>query len=257
MKIGIAFSGGGSRGIAHVGILKALSEFGITPHIITGTSAGSIIGALYAYGYSSDEILEIVKKTKLLKILRPAFTRSGLLTLEKTYNFFKSLLPTDSFESLKIPMYICATNVKNGRSTYFSSGSLIRSVMASSAIPVIFSPVEIDGKHYIDGGITNNLPVEPLVGHCDKIIGLHCNPVDKDYDTGNMKELLERTFIITINGNIENRKKVCDLFLEPYELKSYGAFDFAKARDIYQVGYDYALKNEKLIMEVIINKHID
>jgi NTE family protein len=152
-------------------------------------------------------------------------------------------------------MYVCATNVKNGRSKFFSSGSLVRAVMASSAIPVIFSPVEINGKHYIDGGITNNLPVEPLVGHCDKIIGLHCNPVDKAYDTGNMKELLERTFIITINGNVENRKKVCDLFLEPYELKKFGAFDFAKAKEIFSVGYAHALENEGRIMSIFENNN--
>ncbi len=250
MKIGIALSGGGSRGIAHIGILKALEEFDIHPDIISGTSAGSIIGALYAYGYEPVEILEIVQKTKLFQILRPAFTRSGLLTLEKTYDFFNSLLPTDSFDSLKIPMYICATNVNNGRSTFFSSGSLIRSVMASSAIPVIFSPVEIDNKHYIDGGITNNLPVDPLIGHSDKIIGLHCNPVDEEYDTGNMKKLLERTFLIAINGNVENRKKNCDLFLEPYELKKYGAFDFAKSKEMFEIGYRYALENEAMIKTI-------
>jgi NTE family protein len=255
MKIGIAFSGGGSRGIAHIGILKALNEFGIRPDIISGTSAGSIVGALYAYGYHPDEIMEVVNKTKLLRILRPAFTRAGLLTLEKTYNFFKSLLPTDSFDSLQIPTYICATNLKNGNPAFFSSGSLIRSIMASSAISVIFSPVEINGMHYIDGGITNNLPIEPLVGNCNKIVGLHCNPVDKDYDTGNMKELLERTFIIAINGNIENRKKKCDLFLEPDELKSFGAFDFAKANEIFNVGYTFALQNEELIRSSLENKN--
>jgi NTE family protein len=257
MKVGIAFSGGGARGIAHIGIMKALNEFGIEPSIISGTSAGAIIGALYAYGYSPEEIFGIVQKTKLLRILRPAFTWTGLLTLEKTYKFFRSLLPTDSFDSLKIPLYICGTDVRKGRAFYFSTGSLIRSVMASSAIPVIFAPVEINGKHYIDGGITNNLPVEPLVGHTDKIIGLHCNPIDKKYDQGNMKDLLERTFIMAIYGNIENRVKTCDLFLEPYKLRNYGAFDFAKAKEIYEIGYSFAIKNEKQIKELLTNGDSD
>lgn len=253
MKIGFAFSGGGSRGIAHIGIMKALKESGIRPSIISGTSAGSIVGALYAYGYSPDEILDIILKTKLLKILRPAFTWSGLLTLEKTYDFFKSLLPTDSFEALQMPTYICATNVKKGKPSFFSSGSLIRSVMASSAIPVIFAPVEIEGNYYIDGGITNNMPVEPLLGHCDRIIGLHCNPVDKEYEVGNMKALLERTFIITVNGNVENRKKYCDLFLEPYDLRNFGAFDFTKVKEIYEVGYEYAKQNKEMILSALEN----
>jgi len=257
MRIGITFSGGGARGIAHIGILKALIEVGIKPDIISGSSAGAIIGALYAYGYSPEEMFKIVQDTKLFRILRPAFTWTGLLTLEKTYDFFKSFIPTDSFKSLKIPLYICATDVKKGQSTFFSSGSLIRSVMASSAIPVIFAPVEINEKFYIDGGITNNLPVEPLVGNCDKIIGLHCNPVNKEYDAENMKDLLERTFIITINHNVESRKKICDLFLEPYELRNYRALDFAKAKEIYEIGYAFALDNESSIRAIIENADLD
>ena len=129
--------------------------------------------------------------------------------------------------------------------------------MASSAIPVIFAPVEINGKYYIDGGISNNLPVEPLVGHCDKIIGLHCNPVNKEYDAGNMKDLLERTFIITINHNVENRKKLCDLFLEPYDLRSYGAFDFAKAHEMFDIGYEFALNNESSMRAILENTDLD
>jgi NTE family protein len=122
--------------------------------------------------------------------------------------------------------------------------------MASSAIPVIFAPVEIEGKFYIDGGITNNLPVEPLTGQCDRIIGLHCNPVDHDFDAGNVKGLLERTFLLAINGNVEKRKSVCDVFLEPYELRKYGAFDFTKSTDIFKAGYEFALKNEKNIQNL-------
>jgi len=251
LKVGIVLSGGGARGISHLGMLKVFNENGIKPEIISGSSAGSIIGAFYAYGYSPDEILDIVKKTKLFKVLRPAFNRKGLLTLEKTYAFFKSFLPTDSFESLKIPLIISATNLTNGKPNYFSEGSLIRSVMASSAIPVIFSPVEIEGKFYIDGGIVNNLPVEPLQGNCDKIIGLHCNPVDSEYDARNMKQLLERTFIMTINENVGNRKKHCDLFLEPYELRKFGAFDFKRASELFDIGYEYAKHKERKILELL------
>ena len=95
------------------------------------------------------------------------------------------------------------------------------------------------------------MPVDPLVGHCDKIIGLHCNPVDKEYDTGNMKALLERTFLLAINGNVENRKKKCNLFLEPYELRKYGAFDFAKSKEIFDNGYEYARRNEGMIKSIL------
>jgi len=251
MTIGIALSGGGVRGIAHLGILKALEEAGIKPVMLTGTSAGSIVGAFYAAGYPPDSILNIISKTKLFKILRPSFNWKGLLTLEKTYAFFKSFLPTNSFETLKIPLYVCATNVKNGKTAFFSSGELITPVIASSAIPVLFTPVEIDGEYYIDGGVVNNLPVEPLVGHCDKIIGLHCNPVDENFEVENMKNLLERTFLLTISRNIESRKLDCDVFLEPYELRKFGALEFSRIQEIYDLGYAYGNNEMSRIVQIL------
>ena len=252
MNIGIALSGGGVRGVAHLGMLKALEEMDLKPQIIAGTSAGSIVGAFYAYGYSPMEILEIIAKTKLFRILRPSFNWKGLLTLEKMYSLFKSFLPTDSFEALKLPLYVCATNLQNGKSAFFSTGELIRPIIASSAIPVLFSPVRIEDKYYIDGGVVNNLPVEPLIGHCDKIIGLHCNPVDENFAAENMKNLLERTFILTISMNVAERKRNCDVFLEPYELRKFGALEFSRIREIFDIGYEYT-KQETARIEHILN----
>jgi NTE family protein len=254
MKIGIALSGGGARGVAHLGILKALEEMSIRPAIISGTSAGSIIGALYAYGYSPSEIFDVVSKMKLYKILRPSFNWKGLLTLERTYTFFKSLLPADSFESLKFPLYVCATNLRNGRPAYFSSGELIRPVIASSAIPVIFSPVRIEDEFYIDGGVVNNLPVEPLAGRCDKIIGLHCNPVDENFSRENMKNLLERTFILAIGRNVAQRMDLCDIFLEPYELRKFAALEFSRISDIFETGYQYTIQEAGRIEKILKQK---
>ena len=250
-RIGISLSGGGARGIAHLGMLKGLEEINVKPAMITGTSAGSIVGAFYACGYSPDKIFEIISRTRLFRILRPSFNWQGLLTLEKTFDFFKSLLPADSFDSLDLPLYVCATNVKNGRAAFFSEGGLIRPVIASCAIPVIFSPVKIGDEHYMDGGIVNNLPVEPLVGHVERIIGLHVNPVDENFEAGNMKNLLERTFLITINKNVEQRRKECDIFLEPYDLRKYAAFEFSKAREIFYIGYDYVMNESARIKDVL------
>ncbi|MBR9998503.1 MAG: patatin-like phospholipase family protein [Cyclobacteriaceae bacterium] len=253
MRIGIALSGGGARGVAHLGILKALEEMDVKPGIIAGTSAGSIIGALYAYGYSPPEIFKIISKTRLFRILRPSFNWKGLLTLENTYSLFKSLLPADTFESLKLPLYVCTTNLRNGRPAFFSSGELIRPVIASSAIPVLFSPVKIGDEYYIDGGVVNNLPVEPLIGHCDKIIGVHCNPVDENFAPENMKNLLERTFILTISRNVAQRIDNCDIFLEPYELRRFGALEFSKITEIFDMGYHY-VKDEARMIEKILNQ---
>lgn len=238
-KIGIALSGGGSRGIVHLGILKAIDEAKIPIEMMTGTSAGAIIGAFYCSGYSPDNIMEIIQETKLIKYVRPAISSSGLLKLETIISRFKIYLKNNSFESLNIPLVVAATNVRSGTNAFLHHGELIKSVLASCAVPVIFKPIELDGETYIDGGILNNLPIEPLVGHCDIIIGSNCNPISENYTPGNMKSLLERSLLMAINVNTFAKRGLCDVFLEPEGLKQFGGFDFSKADEIFKIGYEY------------------
>ncbi|MCG8310145.1 MAG: patatin-like phospholipase family protein [Cytophagales bacterium] len=238
-KLGIALSGGGSRGIVHLGILKALDEAGIKIHRVTGTSAGAIAGLFYCSGYTPESIMEIVRETRLIKYVRPAMSKSGLLKLETIIQVFKKYIKHDSFEALQIPLIVAATNVKKGVSVFFHEGPLIRPVLASCAVPVVFDPIELNGDSYIDGGILNNLPVEPLIGQCDVIIGSNCNPISENYEPGNMRSLLERSLLMAINVNAFAKKELCDLFLEPDGMKAYGGFDFSRAREIFEIGYQY------------------
>lgn len=238
-KVGIALSGGGSRGIVHLGILKAIDEAGITIHMVTGTSAGAIVGVFYCSGYSPENIMEIIRETKLIKYVRPAVSVSGLLKLDTIISVFKKYIKKDSFEALNVPLIVSATNVKKGTNTFLHDGPLIKSVLASCAVPVIFKPIELNGESYIDGGILNNLPVEPLIGHCDVIIGSNCNPVSENYVPGNMRSLLERSLLMAISVNTLTKREQCDLFLEPEGLANYGGFDFLKATEIFEIGYSY------------------
>ena len=238
-KVGIALAGGGARGIAHIGILKAIDEANITISMISGTSAGAIVGAFYCAGYSPDSIMDIIRETKLFRYVRPAMSTSGLLNLESIISIFKKYLNNDSFESLNIPLVVAATNLNRGESTLFSEGELIRSILASCAVPVIFKPIQVKGELYIDGGVLNNLPVEPLLGKCDIILGSNCNPISNNYTAGNMRNVLERSMLLTINLNTNTKKENCDVFLEPYELMHYGGFDFSKADEIFEIGYKY------------------
>ncbi len=238
-KIGISLSGGGSRGIVHIGILKAIDEAGIKISMISGTSAGAIVGAFYCSGYSPDMILDIIRETKLFKFVRPAVSFSGLLKLETITPIFKNYIKNDSFDALNIPLVVSATNVRIGNTTFLHEGPLIQSVLASCAVPVIFKPINLNGDTYIDGGILNNLPIEPLFDHCDLVIGSNCNPIADNYKPGNMRSILERTLLMTFNVNTIAKKGLCDLFLEPEELKNYGAFNFSKASEIFQIGYEY------------------
>jgi len=116
-------------------------------------------------------------------------------------------------------------------------------------LPVIFDPVDINGSPYIDGGILDNLPIVPLKKNCDFIIAMHCNPIEKNYMVNNWKELMERSLLMAISSATYLNKKKCDLFWEPPEVARYKVFDFKKAREIYEVGYNFAksqLKNSRI-----------
>lgn len=249
MKIGIVLSGGGARGFAHLGSIKALMELGFQPQMISGVSAGAIAGALVAAGYHPDKILEIFIATKLYRFLRLSVGRSftGLLKMERVERLYELYLP-DTFEELKIPLTVCATDIQAGKSVFFSNGILIKPIMASCCIPVVFEPLRMNGGIYADGGLLNNLPVEPLLDKCDFIIGIHTNPINTALPLTSMRAIMERSLLLAIQNNVKDRAKKCDLFIEPPTLNRFTTFDSKKARDIFEIGYDYTMQlTEKLL----------
>jgi len=240
--IGVALSGGGARGISHLGVLKALDENGIKPDIVSGTSAGSIIGGFYCAGYSPDEILKIIVKTKMLSIFKPAFSWKGLLSMDKLLQILQENLPS-SFEELSKPLIIAATDIEAGKIHYFEQGELQQTILASSCLPVLFNPIEIKGVKYIDGGILNNLPVEALVNNTDKIISIGCNPVGSKHKINSFKDVVERSALLAINENTIKSKEQSHVFIEPDELIKFSGFELSKARDIFKIGYEFTLQN--------------
>lgn len=155
-KIGLALSGGGLSCAAQIGVLKVLEEEHIVPSIISGASGGAIIGALYANGVPSEEILEVFKRVNLFSFNHFARRKPGIFDIE-SYQILEQYFPEDSFEALKIPLIINATHLQKGTTVYFSKGSLIKKVFASSAFPGLFAPVDISNELFIDGGILENL----------------------------------------------------------------------------------------------------
>ena len=239
MKVGLVLSGGGARGIAHLGVIQALIENNIKIDIISGTSAGSIIGALYSYGYSPNEILEITEDTNVVRLLRPALSFTGLIKMDGLGQLLLKYMPEGSFEALKIPLIISATNINVGKPKYFDSGDLIAPIMASSCIPIIFNHITIDGVDYVDGGITDNFPIDPIRKESDLVIGSHTNFIAGDFNDFNMKSLLERTMLIAISGNVYPKKEQCDLFIDPPKLGNYNGFDIRRSKQIYSEGYEF------------------
>jgi NTE family protein len=253
MKTGLALSGGGARGIAHLGVVKAMLEKGIHFDVISGTSAGAVAGLFLAKGYSPDQALEIFTKTSVYKFLRPAINIRGLFKIGSVESIIKPYFGEAVFTDLETPFYVSATNVRTGKIRVFSAGELMRPVLASCCIPVVYEPMVIDNELYMDGGVVNNLPVEPLLGNVDRIVGVHCNPISDQYQGRNMRRLMERSLLLAINENVAARKPKCDLFIEPTELKNFHVFDFRKAKQIFQVGYDYAsdlLSNKSVLSKL-------
>lgn len=246
MRIGLVLSGGGARGVAHLGIMEALMEAGVEFHIVSGSSAGALAGALFCAGYSPMEICEFIEKTNFYLAFRPSFNSRSLLNIERAYGELKQYFPEDSFASLKIPLRVTATDINKGKVKVFKKGQLIRPVLASCCIPVVFDPVKIGRRTLVDGGILDNLPYKPIKKECDKIIALHCNPIDKGYKLSNWRDLMERSMMLTVTQYVYSKRKNYDLFLEPPGLSKFKVFDFKKAKDIFRFGYDYAKQEIEL-----------
>ncbi len=243
MKVGIALSGGGARGIAHLGVIKALEEKGVSIAAISGTSAGAVIGALYAYGYSPDHILTLIQNISFRRNLRPALTRTGLLKIETLRDLFLKYLPENDFGRLKIPMAVAATDINKGETTFFSKGELIMPILASCCVPVLFQPLKYKDGLYVDGGILDNLPVEGVISRSDFIIGCHTNPIDNAFDVKNVKTLIERSLLMAINGNTQKRKDMCDVLIEPPQLGKFTGGDLNKGKELFDIGYEYTIAN--------------
>ena len=211
MKIGLVLSGGGARGISHIGVIKALHELGVQVDCVAGTSAGSIVGSLYAYGYEPDKILEIILASSFFKSLRPAWTWTGLLSLDGLRDILLKHMPENNFEALKKPMIVAVTDIKRGKSEYFSSGELVPTILASSCVPAVFNPIQFQECTFVDGGIVDNLPAASIRSQCDFLIGSHCNHISEDVDVKNFRTVIERSLLIAINGNTTVSKSLCDV----------------------------------------------
>jgi NTE family protein len=243
MKRGLVLSGGGARGVAHIGVLKALEEMDIDFSILSGTSAGSIVGALYAYGYKADEIFDIVKQLTIFKTLRPAWTRAGLLQMNGLNELLLKYIPANNFKSLKLPLTVAATEISKGQIHYFTEGELIPAIVSSCSIPAVFSPVQFNGGAYVDGGVLDNLPVKPILDKCDFIVGVHCNSISDNFDARNLKMVIERSLLMAINAHTQLSRSMCNVFIEPPQLDRFNSFDIGHAQEIFDIGYQYTKAN--------------
>lgn len=241
-KLGLALSGGGSKGFAHIGVFKLLEECGIKPDIIAGTSAGALMGVLFADGYSAGEIKELFTGREFSEFAELQIPKAGLFDSKRFRYFLKRHLRAKTFEDLQIPMVVMATDLDNGESHEFRTGPIVEVVTASCSVPIIFNPVVIKGIHYVDGGLFHNFPVSIIRNECDKIIGVNVSPLVPQKYKQTLVHIAERSYHYMFRANTMEDRMMCDVLIEAEEFGQFKTFDLENVDLISGVGYAAAVR---------------
>ena len=250
-SIGLVLSGGGVRGMAHIGVLRAMQEHGISAQVVSGSSVGALVAGLYANGNSIVDMLSFFKETPLFRYNFITILKPGLVDTERYIDIFRGYFPENDFSALERELFVVATNLQKGEEEFFTSGELIRPLLASAALPPVFGPVNIKGCLYGDGGIMNNFPLEPIKGKVDFMIGSNVSvikKVEKKHIRSSF-QLASRTTALMIYAI--NRQKIhqCDLIIEPMELDQIGVLDKAGIERAYLIGYEHTSRKLEALMK--------
>lgn len=253
VKVGLALGGGGARGIGHIGVLKAFEELGVKFDYIAGTSAGSVVGALYAYGKSASEIEKLVlnlKKSDIMKGMIPFLRPAKTERLEELINgAFGDLMV---FSELKIPLMVVCTDLKTGKEVDFDYGNVAKVVSASCAVPGIFSPVVYENMHLVDGGLRNNVPADVVkkMG-ANVVFAIDVNHL-RGTGTHSLStvSVLSSTIGIMMQSKIDKTMEVADLIIEP-SLEMFSPLKFDEAAKMIQIGYDTVMANKEKIYKML------
>ena len=241
-KIGLALSGGGARGLAHLGALSYLNEYGVKPDLISGTSAGSLMGALYADGYKPEEIIDFFKGKEFSQFAQFQLPKSGLFDSTRFRLFLKDIFRSKKIEDLSIPLVIVATDLDNGKSVEFRKGSLVEAVTASCSIPILFTPIVINGVHYVDGGLFRNFPATNIREDCESLIGVNVSPLVPHEYKQTIFGIAERSYHYMFRANTLEDRLMCDVLIEPDNIDTYKTFDLENMDAIAHIGYLSASK---------------
>jgi NTE family protein len=200
-------------------------------------SAGGIAGALYADGHTPEEILHLFSETKIYKYLEFIIPKRGLMKMSGLSKIISQHLKAKTFEELSIPLIVAATDLNNGKCVYFDKGELLKPVLASATVPVLFCPVRIGNSVFVDGGVLNNFPIEPIENRCAILIGIHVNPFGYLEEFNSIMSIAERSFHLSFSTHLGKKRKKCDIFIEPDGLDKFKLMDVSKISEIYKIGY--------------------
>jgi NTE family protein len=236
-KIGIALGGGFARGLAHIGVLKVLEEEGIPVDFIAGTSVGSVIGAAYASGICAKELEEVASLVRFKDFSRWTFSRFGFFSNDKMSVFLRKVLRCKTFEELRIPLAIAATDIITGEAAVFTKGDLVDPVRASCAYPGMFQPVKVDGRLMVDGLLAHAVPAMPLrdMG-AERVISVYLSAHwVKPGGPRHVFDVIGQCFSIAQDRMCGPWKAASDVILEP-EIGEFAYDDFVRAKDLIRCG---------------------
>ncbi|MCC8199722.1 MAG: patatin-like phospholipase family protein [Tannerellaceae bacterium] len=256
-RLGLALSGGGAKGFAHIGVFKMLEECNLMPEIISGTSVGALMGALFADGYSAEEIKLLFTGREFTEFAQLQIPKAGLFDSTRFSYFLKRHLRTKNIEDLRIPLVIIATDLDHGVSCEFREGPIVEAVTASCSVPIIFNPVVIGGTHYVDGGLFRNFPVSTIREECERVIGVNVSPLVPQKYKQTLFHIAERSYHYMFRANTLEDRLLCDVLIEAEEFGLYKMFDLENMDLITGIGYDAAGRAfEQVIKENKIERFV-
>ena len=240
-NVGLVLSGGGTRGFAHLGVVAALQDSGIQPDVISGVSAGAIVGAFIAAGKSPHKVLQLFKKGWFLQYTKIHLPVDGLLKLDGVKEIIEKELSVKNIEDLDIPFHICVSNLNKGTVEYKNTGPLGDTVLASSSIPVLFAPVLLGRYAYVDGGLMDNIPIDPIKSQCKNIVVSNISPINPKANLKNIVQIATRTVYMSVNVKSERVKQEVSHYIEPKGIDSYDLFTRKNADELFELGYKSTL----------------
>ncbi|MCE2918133.1 MAG: patatin-like phospholipase family protein [Rubrivivax sp.] len=241
-KIGLALGGGAARGFAHIGVIQVLEEAGLRPEFVVGTSAGSLVAALYASGKTPAEMAALALAMDEGAITDWAFPSRGLIRGEALARWVRDATGNRQIEAMRLPLGIVATDLDSGSAILFRRGDAGTAVRASSAVPAVFQPVKIGNREYVDGGLVSPVPVRfaRQMG-AEFVIAVDISSPPDGNATGDLMKMLLQTFAIMGRSINAFELKEADVVLRP-SLAGVGSADFTARSRAIQAGREAALK---------------
>lgn len=240
-KLNLALGGGAARGIAHIGVLKAIEELDFEVEGVAGTSIGAIIGSLYAGGYGWKEIWEVTKELKWGELIKLSFSGMGLASTEKLLKLLRELLKNRSFDELDLPFKAVSVDISTAEEIIHDSGEVAQAVLASAAIPGVFEPVKLAGRILVDGGVSNNIPSDVARGFgSGRVVGVDLNAqASEREEPHNLVDVSLKTFAVLMWNTSNRGREGADILIQP-DIDGFRYYDLSRAEELFSRGEEAA-----------------